>query len=441
MLSTVDTDRTQLAAMFTRVRGVTQRLVAPLLAEDWRVQSMPDVSPPYWNLGHTSWFFLRNVLAPAGLDTVGDFPGFDYAFNSYYDGLGPRLPRERRGLVAQPSTAQTLEYRAAVDAAMQRAIANCGPAQWPAFAECARIGLQHEQQHQELFLTEILHIRWSAPRELRLPYARPLAAAAGGGRGSDRLRAVEVGSALVPIGHQDGGFCWDNELPVHRAAIAAGAIADRLVTNREWFGFVDDGGYQRPLLWLSNGWDHVQRTRLQAPLYWEHRDGRWTRFSLRGEAPVDLDAPVSHVSFYEADAFARWYGEQFTDWRGARLPREHEWEHAARSVGFATSSANLLDDDPSASALDARAARAANGVRQLAGDLWEWTQSHYEPYPGYRPFAGALMEYNGKFMDNQRVLRGGSFATPRDHARVAYRNFWPPQTRFQATGIRLWVDR
>ncbi|MGE3174181.1 MAG: ergothioneine biosynthesis protein EgtB [Planctomycetota bacterium] len=431
-------DRQALRQDFERVRAVSMRLAAPLQPEDWRVQSMPDVSPPYWNLGHTSWFFARNVLRPLGRD-CGDFPGFDYAFNSYYEGLGPRLSRDRRGRVAQPGTAATLEYRRAVDAAVVAAIGDCAGEQFAALARGIGIGLQHEQQHQELLLTEILHIRWSAPSDLRLPYAAAIPAGEPAEPGP--LRALDVAGGVVEIGHDGPGFCWDNELPRHRRVATDLALADRLVTNGEWLQFVADGGYDDPLLWLSNGWAAVQQHGWRAPLYWHRQDGAWTRFTLRGAVAVDPAAPVGHVSFYEAEAFARWYGLQFSGWRHARLPAEHEWEHAARTLGFATGHANLLDDEPARSALDVRRALPGTGARQLAGDVWEWTSSHYEPYPGYRPFDGALMEYNGKFMDNQRVLRGGSFATPRTHARVAYRNFWPAATRFQAAGVRLLLDR
>jgi ergothioneine biosynthesis protein EgtB len=425
-------DRAGLRHQFERVRALSRRLAEPLAAEDFRVQSMPDVSPPYWSLGHTSWFFARNVLAPRGRwpDGRGGFDGFDYLFNSYYESLGPRLPRAQRGQVARPTTAETFAYRAAVDAAMAACIGDCADHELPELAAVLQIGLQHEQQHQELFLTEILHIRWSAP--LRVPYAAPARSAA---RDAAPMRAAAVRGGTVEIGHRDAGFGWDNELPSHRVFLADFTVGDRLVTNAEWLAFMADGGYRQPLLWLDNGWTAVQEQRWQAPLYWEPHDGRWQRWSLRGPVDVAPADPVCHVSFYEADAFARWYGEQFASWHGARLPTEPEWEHAARTLGFATAGANLLDDDVAASALDVRPARAGDG--QWCGDVWEWTQSHYEPYPGYRPLPGALTEYNGKFMDNQRVLRGGSFATPRESARVSYRNFWPAHARFQATGLRL----
>lgn len=442
--------RNRLRRRFDRVRGVTERLVAPLTADDYRVQSMPDVSPPYWNLGHTSWFFAANVLQPRGR-MPGGFDGMDFALNSYYEGLGPRLSRERRGAVAAPTTDAVRAYRRAVDDAMRALFDDCRDDELPELQQLVAIGCEHEQQHQELFVTEILHIRWSSPAALRRGYLtaerRPARGAVPG-----PLRAIPFLAADTVLGHEGpgldaGGFCWDNELPPHRVHVGAFALADRLVTNAEWLAFVADGGYENPLLWLANGWDAVRREGCEAPLYWQRDGAGWLRFSLAGLAELDPHAPVAHVSFYEADAFARWYGEQHGAWRHARLPRECEWERAAKATGFDTARANLLDDELDGCAFDVTpvdptgpADRAAGPVRQLAGTAWEWTQSHYEPYPGYRPFAGALMEYNGKFMDNQRVLRGGSFATPPQHVRASYRNFWHPGTRFQFTGARVARD-
>jgi ergothioneine biosynthesis protein EgtB len=437
-------DRDVLARRFRRVRARTERLFAPLAPDEWRVQSMPDVSPPYWNLGHTSWFFAANLLRPFGVP-FGDFPGFDYALNSYYEGLGPRLPRARRGSVAEPATEHVFAYRRAIDDAVLACIAGCARERLAELDRVLTIGLEHEQQHQELGVTEVLHIRASAPAALRRAYAPPLPRPAAAAPASP-LRAVDVRGGPGVLGHDGPGFCWDNELPAHRVHVPDLAFGSRPVANAEWLAFVDDGGYRQPLLWLSNGWNAVQQQGWQAPLYWE-RDGQgFAQFTLRGLAPLDPAAPVCHVSFYEADAFARWLGEQRADWRFARLPREVEWEHAARVHGFDAGRGNLLDDEPQASALLALpAGDGAHGgtpaIAQLAGDVWEWTSSHYEAYPGYRPFDGALMEYNGKFMDNQRVLRGGSFATPRDQARAGYRNFWPPDTRFQASGVRVVLDR
>ncbi|MFY9342399.1 MAG: ergothioneine biosynthesis protein EgtB, partial [Planctomycetota bacterium] len=337
-----------------------------------------------------------------------------------------------------PGNAAVREYRAAVDAAMVECILGCPAARWPELLRTVMVGLEHEQQHQELFLTEILHIRWSAPAGQRMAYAPARSRPANANDAP--LRGVSFAAATTTLGHDGNGFCWDNELPAHPVLVGDFALGDRLITNAEWSAFLDDGGYRRPLLWLSNGSNAVQQHGWQAPLYWEQHGSSWHRFTLRGLAPVVPHAPVCHVSFYEADAFARWYGGQFAAWRHARLPRESEWEHAARSA-FDQASGNLLDDDGQSSALDVVPAAPGTTLAQLAGEAWEWTSSHYEPYPGYRPFPGALMECNGKFMDNQRVLRGGSFATPRSQARVCYRNFWPPATRFQATGVRLLVDR
>jgi len=399
-------------------------LCEPLAPEDYRVQPMPDVSPPWWNIGHTSWFFARNVLHDFG-DYTPDFARFEFALNSYYEALGPRLARARRGSVARPTTAEVLDYRSRVDDAMTTLLARGGAEAWPEIALRTVIGLEHEQQHQELLLSEVLAIRAHDPPELRRPYCEPRARTTAP---AAPMRFVPVTGGLTVIGAEGDGFAWDNELPRHRAWVDDFAIADRLVTCGEWLEFIAAGGYRQPLLWLSNGWDEVQAQGLQAPLYWEERDGAWWQWTLRGLQPVCPAAPVCHVSFYEADAFARW--------AGARLPTEREWELAAQRFGFAPDAGNLLDDRLEDDALQTVPARG-DGVRQLAGDVWEWTTSHYEPYPGYRPFRDALSEYNGKFMDNQRVLRGGSFATPREHVRATYRNFWHARTRFQFTGVRL----
>ena len=443
-----DLRRQRLAARYRRVRAATERLMAPLLPDDFRIQSMEDVSPPYWNLGHTTWFFARNVLphfrcAPAGFDGLRD--GLEYALNSYYEGLGPRLPRARRGQVASPSTETVRDYRAAVDAAVQQLIADVDQADLAKLERLIAIGCQHEQQHQELFVTEILHIRWSAPEQLRRGYLEDSRSfATSPSKDPGPLRAVGIDGGDTVLGYrgkhiEHGGFCWDNELPAHRVHVGGFALADRLITNAEWQQFIDDGGYRDPLLWLSNGWDFVQANELSAPLYWQREGREWRRFSHYGLHEPNPHAPVCHVSFYEADAFARWFGANHAEWRHARLPRECEWEHAARERGFDTVEANLLDDDLAHCVFDVEPVGRSDNtqLRQLAGSAWEWTQSHYEPYPGHRPFEGALMEYNSKFMDNQRVLRGGSFATPRSSARIACRNFWGPATRFQATSVRL----
>jgi ergothioneine biosynthesis protein EgtB len=312
---------------------------------------------------------------------------------------------------------------------MTRLLAEAPEEDWERLAFLVYTGIQHEQQHQELLLTEVKHILWSNAAPLREPYRSRRPQTAGSRTAPPEQRWVTVPGGLCEIGNVEGGWAWDNELPVHRFFLADFALANRLVTNGEYLELMADGGYEQPLLWLSNGWAKVQEEGWQAPLYWEEHDGRWQIWTLSGLRDLDPAEPVCHVSFYEADAYARW--------RGARLPTEREWEHAARGAGFAGE--NFLD----AGVLHPTAAEANGHVDllQLGGDVWEWTSNHYEPYPGYRPFDGNLMEYNGKFMDNQRVLRGGSCATPANHIRVSYRNFWPADARFQFTGIRLAQDR
>lgn len=434
--------RQRLLERYRATRELSLALVEPLSPEDYRIQSMPDVSPPWWNLGHTSWFFARNILHPRGLYPDW-FESFEYPLNSYYEGLGPRLPRNERGLATRPTTDEVLRYRREVDERMERLILEGDDDDLGDLDFLVVTGIQHEQQHQELLMTEIQHILWQNPEPLRTPYgARPRP------RDGDipALEMVPFEGGLVEIGDPrpgergtDGAWTWDNELPVHKAWLESFELANRLVTNGEFLAFVEDGGYRNPLLWMSNGWAAVQADGWEAPLYWE-RDGigdggRWHHWTLAGAEKLDPLEPVAHVSFYEADAYARWLGAQGGDFAGVRLPTEREWEHGATTAGFDPSTANMLEDGTHH---PVRARAGAPGqLLQTAGDLWEWTSSHYEPYPGYRPFDGDLMEYNGKFMDNQRVLRGGSVATPRDHIRASYRNFWPAGTRFQMTGIRL----
>jgi ergothioneine biosynthesis protein EgtB len=425
-------DREQLLERYRAVRSSSVELCRPLSPEDYRIQSMPDVSPPWWNLGHTSWFFARNVLVPFGRAHPED-DRLDFVLNSYYESLGPRLARDRRGLVTRPTTEEVYRYRESVDERMTALIAGAGAADFARVEFLVTTGLEHEQQHQELLLTELKHILGSNAPELREPYR---AAREENGAGAPPARFVPFAGGLFEFGNVEGGWCWDNELPVHKAWLDEFALLNRLVTNGEYLEFVADGGYANPLLWLANGWGRVKEQGWKAPLYWEEggeNAGRWRIWTLSGLRGLDPAEPVCHVSFYEAEAYARWKAGTGGAWQGARLPTEREWEHGARLSGFATAGANLLDGGT----FHPRAARGEERLLQTAGDLWEWTSNHYEPYPGYRPFDGNLMEYNGKFMDNQRVLRGGSCATPASHIRVSYRNFWPPGTRFQFTGIRL----
>lgn len=414
-------DRNQLLERYRATRALSVELCRPLKPEDYRIQSMPDVSPPWWNLGHTTWFFAKNVLEPFGLYAEGD-ARLEFVLNSYYESLGPRIRRDHRGLVTRPTNEEVLRFRGSVDQRVETLIRTVPDADLGKVEFLVVTGIQHEQQHQELLVTEVKHILGSNVPELREPY-RP--ASANGHCRAPALRWCSFEGGLHEIGNLEGGWCWDNEMPVHKAWLEDFSLASRLVTNGEYLELIEDGGYGNPLLWLSNGWAKVQEQGWNAPLYWEVREGAWRIWTLAGDRDLDPDEPVCHVSFYEADAYARW--------KGARLPTEREWEHAARVSGF-PGEGNFLETG----LLHPRTAEGSEGsLLQMGGDLWEWTSSHYEPYPGYKPFEGPLMEYNSKFMDNVRVLRGGSCATPASHIRASYRNFWAPDTRFQLTGIRL----
>jgi len=416
-----------LAQHFADVRAQSLRLVAPLSAEDCQVQSMPDASPAKWHLAHTTWFFETFVLERWEGDAFAPFDAaYRVLFNSYYQTLGPQHPRAQRGLVTRPDLATVRAWRGAVDARVQRVIA-AHPQDAELHALVA-LGLQHEQQHQELLLTDIKHLLWCNP--LRPAYASrwPLVAVK---PTPPRWHGHEGG--WIEVGHdaaQDGAFAFDNEGPRHRVLLAPFEIASRPVSHGDWLAFIDDGGYRRPELWLSMGWDWVRAGAREAPLYWfrDAPDGTWRTFTLQGAVPIDPHTPVAHVSFFEADAYARW--------AGARLPSEFEWEAAARRW-------------PAGSPHDAgrgvyhplpAAAPAADAPQQLFGDVWEWTASPYLAYPRFRPAAGAVGEYNGKFMCNQFVLRGGSCVTPPGHVRASYRNFFPPDAQWQFSGLRLARD-
>jgi ergothioneine biosynthesis protein EgtB len=412
-------DRDELLNRFRATRSLSVELCQPLHPEDYRIQSMPDVSPPWWNLGHTTWFLSKNILEPFGLYSPED-ARLEFVMNSYYESLGPRIRRDHRGLVTRPTNDEVYRFRESVDARLAELIRTAPEEDLERLRFLVVTGIQHEQQHQELLVTEIKHILGSNVPELREPY-RPAPPA--DGHCAPAVRWVPFEGGLQEFGNLEGGWCWDNEMPVHKAWLDGFALMNRLVTNAEYLEFIADGGYRNPLLWLSNGWARVKDQDWTAPLYWEEDDGPWRLWTLAGVRDVDPDEPVCHVSFYEAEAYARW--------RGARLPTEREWEHAARLSGLPGS--NYLDSG----ALHPRPTGDGPGLLQMGGDLWEWTSSHYEPYPGYRPFEGPLMEYNGKFMDNVRVLRGGSCATPASHIRASYRNFWAADTRFQLSGIRL----
>lgn len=433
------TGRGRLLADFRRVRQASLEMCRRLDPEMFRVQPMADVSPVWWNLGHTSWFFVRNVLQPFGGQSEPEDEQFDSVLNSYYASLGPRLTRARRGSITRPTTDEVFEYRRSVDRRMSELLESIDDGRWAEFEQVVTTGLNHEQQHQELFYTEIKYILWQDPAPLRRAYRADHRAGESQRATVEKpaaMRFLPFDGGLSKFGHVGAAWCWDNELPVHRQFLEPFALADRLVTNGEYSEFIADGGYRQQLLWLDNGWNAAQSEHWTGPLYWE-RDGEdWQEWTLDGLRPLDPNEPVTHVSFYEADAFARWRAENCREERHLRLPDERQWEFAARL--------HAADDEPGAfleaGRLHPATDSAATGLRQMCGSLWQWTTSYYEPYPGYQPFAGSLSEYNSKFMDNQRVLRGGSCVTPRDHFRVSYRNFWPANTRFQFTGIRLARD-
>jgi ergothioneine biosynthesis protein EgtB len=406
-----------LAAAYAEVRQVTERLCEPLATEDYVVQSMPDVSPTKWHLAHTSWFFETFVLSDALPDYTPFHPRYAYLFNSYYNAVGDRHPRPQRGLLTRPTVGEIFRYRRHVDDAMAHLL-TAAPAE--AVAAVTTLGLHHEQQHQELLLTDIKHVLASNPLHpaYRECPPRPPAAA-------PPFDWVPHPEGVCSIGHDGDGFAFDNETPRHRVLIRPFALASRLVTNDEYLAFMADGGYGRHDLWLSDGWDTVHANGWEAPLYWERHSDGWMVLTLGGLQPVNGAGPVCHVSYYEADAFARW--------AGARLPSEAEWEVAAAPVSI---EGNFADDG----LLHPAPAPRRTGLTQMFGDVWEWTASPYGAYPGYRAPAGALGEYNGKFMCNQMVLRGGSCVTPRSHIRATYRNFFPPPARWQFTGIRLARD-
>ena len=388
-------DRERWIEVFRRVRAETERRAAPLSAEDQVIQSMPDASPIKWHRAHTTWFFETFLIQP----NVPGYKVFDerfaFLFNSYYVAAGPRHARPKRGLITRPSVGEVADYRAHVDAAIERLVGEASAAALPEILRILEIGLNHEEQHQELMLTDILHAFAQNPT---LPaydanWQAPKSTVAEG--------FADLPEGIHTIGHQTGGYCFDNEGPSHRVLVGPVKIARALVTKGEWLAFMNDGGYANPALWLSDGWAAVQTEGWQAPGHWQDCDGEWRQFTLGGPKPIDPAAPVMHISYYEADAFARWAGRH--------LPTEAEWEVSARQ--------GVLSD--------------------AFGIVWQWTRSAYSPYPGFVACDGALGEYNGKFMINQMVLRGSSLATPDGHTRVTYRNFFYPGARWQFSGLRL----
>ena len=409
-----------LAERYMAVRAQTERLCRGLAPEDQVVQSMPDVSPTKWHLAHTSWFFETFVLQVFAPDYQPIDPVYAFLFNSYYVHAGERHCRDQRGYISRPTVAEVGAYRRHVDAAIERLLESADAALLARIGPVLELGIQHEQQHQELLVTDIKHVFSVNP--LRPVYH---AATATPSSAPAPLRWIDFPGGVAWIGHKGETFSYDNESPRHRVWLEPFQLASRPTTCGEYLAFMEDGGYQRPELWLSMGWATVQEKGWTEPFYWERRGGRWSMFTLAGMREIDPAEPICHVSYYEADAYARW--------AGARLPTEFEWETAAQGL---PPEGDFVESE----AFHPRAAPDLDGLQQMFGGVWEWTRSQYSPYPGYVPAPGALGEYNGKFMCNQFVLRGGSCATPASHIRATYRNFFPPEACWQFTGIRLARD-
>ncbi|HKJ44508.1 MAG TPA: ergothioneine biosynthesis protein EgtB [Balneolales bacterium] len=412
-----------LRGRYMEVRKQTEYLCEPLEIEDYLIQTMANVSPTKWHLAHTSWFFETFILSNFIKDYKSYHPKFAYLFNSYYVQAGERHCRPKRGLISRPTVREVYEYRHYIDEQMSTLLEYPPINDLTRLYEVTEIGLNHEQQHQELMITDIKHVFSMNPlypayrhREVKLSSVIPV------------LHWVDFDGGLMKTGHDKDGFCFDNELPRHNTYIHSFQLANRLITNAEYLEFMKDGGYERPEIWLSDGWNIVESQNWNSPYYWEKRDDEWWMITLQGPRKINPAEPVCHISHYEADAFARW--------SNARLATEAEWEIASQHVPV---EGNLVESEnyhpvPLADQGDSKT------LCQMHGDVWEWTQSAYLPYPGYHPLPGALGEYNGKFMANQIVLKGGSCATPKSHIRKSYRNFFHPDTRWQFTGIRLARD-
>jgi ergothioneine biosynthesis protein EgtB len=408
---------------YLRVRRFSEHLCATLEPEDYVIQTVPEMSPTKWHLAHTSWFFETFLIKPHLPDYRPLNPQYAFLFNSYYNAAGKMHARPQRGLISRPTVKDTYAYRRHVDGAMERVLRIADERRLRELAPLVELGVNHEQQHQELMLTDIKHAFWMNP--LR-PTFQPEEPTEESGLTSPGWRNYDA--ALYWIGHGGEGFCFDNERPRHQVYLHAFALATRLVTNQEYLAFMEEGGYHRSEWWLSLGWAAVNERGWSAPFYWEQRDGHWWMFTLAGMRPVQMSEPVCHLSYFEADAFARW--------AGARLPTEAEWEIAAGEVPFAGSFVESGRFHPA----PASGLPSSDRLCQMFGETWQWTQTAYSPYPGFKAPAGALGEYNGKFMCNQYVLRGASCATPRTHVRRSYRNFFPPDARWQFMGLRLAKD-
>ena len=420
----------QLRDRFHQIRTFTNALCAGLEPEDYVVQSMPDVSPTKWHLAHTTWFFETFILKKFIAGYQSTIPEYAYLFNSYYNAAGDMHRRDLRGLISRPTVKEAHRYRASIDAHIDDLLSNVDETLLNEIESILILGIHHEQQHQELLITDIKHVFAQNPihpvfreRKINSRAERMIP-----------MQFVHFDETTAWVGHDGHGFAYDNEGPRHQVLIPAFSLGSRPVTNGEYMAFIEDNGYKRPEFWLSLGWMTVNEQRWEAPLYWNKRDGAWWNFTLSGFRPVDESEPVTHVSYFEADAYA--------NWTGARLATEFEWEHATMNCSI---EGNFVENElfhPALVAVESAlsADKSARHLQQMFGDVWEWTRSAYSPYPGYRAAPGALGEYNGKFMCNQYVLRGGSCATSRTHIRPTYRNFFQPEKRWQFTGIRLARD-
>ncbi len=433
---------------FRATRDLSIRICQGLQPEDFVVQSMPDVSPTKWHLAHTTWFFETFVVKQWVTGYRSEVPEYAYLFNSYYNAAGSMHRRDLRGLISRPTVQETFRFRQSIDQCVIKLVEGADEALLAEIEPIVILGIQHEQQHQELLVTDIKHVFAQNPLHPVFEEVAQVSNLRGSGDSkletcaTSPMRFVEFEEATVEIGYAGSEFSYDNEGPRHRALVLPFSLANRTVTNGEYLAFIEAGGYTRSKYWLSLGWTTVQEERWDAPLYWERKDGQWWNFTLSGFRPVDEAEPVTHLSYFEADAYA--------NWDGARLPTEFEWERASAGLpiegnfidshrfhparGAGPPPGRMLLDEPSARG------RAGSTLQQMFGDTWEWTRSAYLPYPGYRAAPGALGEYNGKFMCNQMVLRGGSCATSQNHMRATYRNFFQPEKRWQFTGLRLARD-
>ncbi|TVO72476.1 ergothioneine biosynthesis protein EgtB [Sedimenticola selenatireducens] len=410
-------NRETLLADFSRVRQLSEKLCSPLAVDDYQIQSIVQTSPPKWHLAHVSWFFETFILSHFKPDYIPFHPHFDYLFNSYYYTHGKMQPRPERGLLSRPTVEQIIEYRAHINEQITKLINHVDEKEWPSLADRMVLGLNHEQQHQELLLMDIKHNFFINP--LRPAYRDTLATPTAT---TSPVRWFECEGGLHSIGHHGDGFSFDNETPRHSVLLYDHRLADRLVTNGEYLEFINDGGYNDPALWLADGWTLLQTQQGQHPLYWESQEGHWIQFTLGGQRPLNRDEPVCHLSYYEADAYARWAGK--------RLPREEELEVTLAEQEI---TGNFMEDD-----LLHPVPAGRRG--QWYGNLWNWTASPYSPYPGFKPLSGSMGEYNGKFMSSQMVLKGGSCVTPTGHTRSSYRNFFYPDERWMFSGLRLAED-